>query len=295
MNKHIDLVEQLQSLSIEREPFEQEKKGSAKWKRYLLGTALCVPLITGYLAYDGTAILQNMLTQQPASETAAVDAPASASQETAARPPAPVLAAEPATPTVFGSGHVIAQRRVVIQSEVGSKILDMPLDVGARFRQGDILVELDLSKASIVIQILAVRQAEDVLTRFTLRAPFDGVIVERNAQVGDIRPSVFDGPQDGMLVVLDPTALIIDVDVAETNLSHIEIGQSATARLDAFPDEAFDMIVSMIAPQASVEKGTVSVRLTFETPPTNILPNMSAKVSFDSALVIADKTERRPL
>ncbi len=62
--------------------------------------------------------------------------------------------------------------------------------------------------------------------------------------------------------------------------------------LDAFPDQRFEMRVRTIVPAASLQKGTLTVRLEFLVPPQRVLPNMAAKVTFDTAEDQADMQKR---
>ena len=148
-------------------------------------------------------------------------------------------------------------------------------------------LDLDLARQDARIATLEVARLEDDLARRRLTAPFDGVVVERLATPGALVPSGMGGDplEGGVLRILDPSALKVVVDVAETRIGAIKPGQAATAALDADPDRPLAMRVEAIAPEASVQKGTVAVRLAFEDgpPPGAVLTNMAAKVTFAPA------------
>lgn len=143
------------------------------------------------------------------------------------------------------------------------------------------LANLDqqIARQNVAIQQLEVTKIVTAMESYVVRAPFDGIIVERLVNVGDV---VAAGPESGIAVLTDPNALTIQVDVAETNLSGIAVGQSADVALDAYPGETFTAQVTTISPKASLQKGTITVRLTFDEAPQKVLANMAAKVTFDT-------------
>lgn len=149
-------------------------------------------------------------------------------------------------------------------------------------------LDLELARHDARIATLEVARLKDDLARRRLRAPFDGVVVERLATPGALVPSGMGGGdplEGGVLRILDPSALKVVVDVAETRIGAIVPGQAATAALDADPSRPLAMRVEAIAPEASVQKGTVAVRLAFEdgAPQHPVLANMAAKVTFAPA------------
>lgn len=149
-------------------------------------------------------------------------------------------------------------------------------------------LDLDLARQDERIAALEVARLEAVVAHGRITAPFDGIVVERLASPGALIPSGMQGGdpnQSGVLRILDPAALGIVVDVAESRIGAIEPGQAATAALDAATGHDFAMRVEAVTPEASVQKGTVPVRLTFEEAPPvgRVLANMAAKVTFAAA------------
>lgn len=144
------------------------------------------------------------------------------------------------------------------------------------------------SEARVAAQRIEIAQLEidkiaETIARHTVRAPFAGIVVKRHLNAGDTAPSALsgrDGP--GIATLIDPRALTIEVDVAEANLSRIFAGQTARVRLDAYPNRDVRAVVKTIAPKVSIQKGTVQVRLAFETLPDGVFANMAAKVTFDA-------------
>lgn len=154
--------------------------------------------------------------------------------------------------------------------------------------------DLDVARQAAETARLQVEKQDRNLVLHRIVAPFDGVIVTRLAGLGDIVASGTDGggPRDGIAILLDPNSLTIDVDIAQSNAARIEPGQTAVAVLDAFPDRTFKMRVRTIVPAASMQKGTMTARLEFLTPPARVLPNMAAKVTLDAPELQANANER---
>ncbi|WP_375261359.1 efflux RND transporter periplasmic adaptor subunit [Palleronia sp.] len=143
--------------------------------------------------------------------------------------------------------------------------------------------EVEVGALKIAIARREVEKSEDTLARHTIRAPFAGIVVARHLNPGDIAVSGLGGDSGTAIATLiDPDALSIEVDVAETSLSAVAPGQTARVELDAYPGRKFDAEITTIAPIVSVQKGTALVRLTLDHPPIGVFANMSAKVTFDA-------------
>ncbi|HEY0121968.1 MAG TPA: efflux RND transporter periplasmic adaptor subunit [Rhizobium sp.] len=154
--------------------------------------------------------------------------------------------------------------------------------------------DLDVARQAAETAGLQVARQERNLALHQIVAPFAGVVVTRLVGLGDTVASGTDGggPRDGIAILLDANSLTIDVDIAQSNAARIEPGQTAVAVLDAFPDRKFRMRVRTIVPAASLQKGTVTARLEFLSPPERVLPNMAAKIILDAPERQADANER---
>ncbi|MVA26019.1 efflux RND transporter periplasmic adaptor subunit [Agrobacterium vitis] len=132
-----------------------------------------------------------------------------------------------------------------------------------------------LAKADLDVKI-----AQDKVDDFVLRAPISGTVTELNAHTGDMVLSRSDSVRENqkLLAITDTTTLVIDADVAETNIGAITIGLAGEAVLDGLPDRPFAVDIQRIAPVASLEKGTVTLRLKLRDPPGGIRPNMAARI-----------------
>lgn len=120
-----------------------------------------------------------------------------------------------------------------------------------------------------------------------LRAPFDGVVVAKRAHVGEA-VSPYGAPGQGssqasaIVTLIDFSSLYVGADVNESNLSRLTKDQPAEIILDAYPKHVYHGVLRQIIPSADRQKGTVKVKVTILDPDENILPDLSAKVSFTS-------------
>jgi len=117
------------------------------------------------------------------------------------------------------------------------------------------------------------------LENYTIRAPFAGIAVSKEAQPGEMVAPVFAGG-GGISTIVDMASLEIEVDVNESYIARVTPGQPAEAILDAYPGWRIPATVRTIIPTADRQKATVKVRLTFDQLDPRILPDMGVKVAF---------------
>ena len=120
------------------------------------------------------------------------------------------------------------------------------------------------------------------LDQTLIRAPFDGVILTKNANVGDnITPFSSAADSKGAVVTIaDMDTLEVEADVSEGNLSKIRVDQPCEIQLDAFPDLRLAGTVSRMVPTVDRSKATLLVKVRFDDRDPRVLPDMSAKVAF---------------
>lgn len=128
-----------------------------------------------------------------------------------------------------------------------------------------------------------------------IRAPFDGVVLIKNANVGDIITpfSSAAGSQGAVVTMADMTTLEVEADVSESNLAKAKIGQPVEITLDALPDSRFRGSIVGIVPTVDRAKATVMTKIRFEKLDPRILPEMSAKVTILSQAVT--DADQKPL
>ncbi len=116
-----------------------------------------------------------------------------------------------------------------------------------------------------------------------IRAPFDGTVLTKNAEVGEV-VAPFGSSADArgaVAIIADMQSLEIEADVSEANLNKVHIGQGTTIRLDSRPEKEYRGTVEKIVPTVDRAKATVQVKIKFNDSLENIIPEMSAKISFD--------------
>ena len=142
----------------------------------------------------------------------------------------------------------------------------------------------------------ALLQAANVAVEYTLiRAPFDAVVLTKNADVGDIVTPIGAAAEAkaAVVTIADMSSLQVEVDVSESNLEKVKAGQPCEIQLDALPESRFRGEVHMVVPTADRTKATVMVKVRFIDKDGRILPEMSAKVAFLSRPVKLE--EQKPL
>ena len=137
-------------------------------------------------------------------------------------------------------------------------------------------------RASIAIAQAAVQAADVALENTVIRAPFDGTVLSKNADVGEVvaplAASAFS--KSAVVTIADLRSLEVEADVAEANLEAIGPGQPCEIVLDAAPDVRYPGRVAKIVPTADRAKATVQVKVAFRSYDARVLPEMSAKVHF---------------
>ncbi len=154
---------------------------------------------------------------------------------------------------------------------------------------------LEQAKANLKARAEALNQAEAQLTYTDLEAPFDAVVLTKNADVGDIISPLgaSSTSKAAVVTIADMSSLAVEVDVSESSLRQVVVGEPCEIMLDAIPSERFPGKVHMIVPTADRTKATVLVKVRFDALDPRVLPEMSAKAAFLSrALTPAETTPR---
>jgi len=128
-----------------------------------------------------------------------------------------------------------------------------------------------------------IRVAQQDLDNCTVRAPYNGIVVSKDAQVGEMVSPVSAGggfTRTGIATVVDMQSLEIEVDVNESYIARVREAMPVTAVLDAYPDWKIPAKVRTVIPTADRQKATVKVRISFDQLDPRILPDMGVKVTF---------------
>ena len=138
------------------------------------------------------------------------------------------------------------------------------------------------SRANIKSAAAALDEAQTAVEYSLIRAPFDGVVLTKNAEVGEV-VAPFGAALNARAAVAtmaDMSSLMVEADVAEANINQVKVGQPVEILLDALPGVRFPGKVHMIVPTAERSKATIMVKVAFDSLDPRVLPEMSAKVAF---------------
>jgi RND family efflux transporter MFP subunit len=138
------------------------------------------------------------------------------------------------------------------------------------------------AQASIKAGEAALKAAEIQLENTRIRAPFDGTVLTKNADIGEVvAPFAASlGSKGNVVTMADMSSLEVEVDVSESNIERIYAGQPCEITLDAYPDRRYRGVVSKIVPTADRTKATVQTKVRFSDLDERVLPEMGSKVAF---------------
>ncbi len=153
----------------------------------------------------------------------------------------------------------------------------------ARTNVDSLQAKIDLVKSQTTAADARIREAQQAVDNCTIRAPFDGIVVTKDAQIGEMVSPISAGggfTRTGIATVVDMKSNEIEVDVNEAYIARVVPAQAVTAVLDAYPDWQIPSQVRTVIPSADREKATVKVRISFLKLDPRILPDMGVKVTF---------------
>lgn len=153
----------------------------------------------------------------------------------------------------------------------------------ARTLAESLKARIALAREQVKSAEAAIGIARQDLDNCVVRAPFAGVAVSKDAQVGEMVSPVSAGggfTRTGISTIVDMTSLEIEVDVNESYIARVQPGQKVEATLDAYPDWSIPARVRTVIPTADRQKATVKVRISFDALDPRILPDMGVKVAF---------------
>jgi len=139
-------------------------------------------------------------------------------------------------------------------------------------------LEQQLAQSALVLARANADAAKARLSYTVLQAPFDGLVVSRSVEPGDM---VQPGKTLLLLAPQGMTELVAQID--ERNLSFLRVGQSAQASADAFAQQRFAAVVSTIAPGVDAQRGSVQVKLRVPSPPDYLRQDMTVSVEIEVA------------
>jgi RND family efflux transporter MFP subunit len=153
----------------------------------------------------------------------------------------------------------------------------------ARTAADSLRAKIALAKVQVAAAETRIGVAQQAVDNCTIRAPFPGIVVSKDAQVGEmVSPNSAGGgfTRTGIATIVDMNSNEIEVDVNESYIARVQTSQPVTATLDAYPDWQIPCKVRTVIPTADRQKATVKVRISFLKLDPRILPDMGVKVAF---------------
>lgn len=184
-----------------------------------------------------------------------------------------------AAQTAFDNAAPIYQR---MQRQSAAGFLSAQDLDAAKTEYDDAESNLDVQREAVAVARSQVAIADRNLSDTVIRAPFAGIVTEKNAQPGEIiSPGAAGGSiRTGIGTVVDMDSLEVEVDVSENFIKRVRPQQPATITLNAYPEWSIPGKVIAVIPTADRAKATVKVRIGFLERDERILPDMGARVAF---------------
>lgn len=228
-----------------------------------------------------------------------------------------LVEAKDLTSTITTVGSLIAGEAAAIHAEVSGQVQEVMFEEGQPVKKGDTLIKMDSSlveteyaKAKAALDVAAatfqrddklksggfvagqqwdvsradyraaqaaVSNAEILLTKSVIKAPFDGVAGLRSFSPGDYATA---GQELTNVVSLDP--LKLEFTVPEKDYATVKQGQKITFLVDAFPDRKFTGDIYAIDPRVNPENRNFTVKATIPNADGHLRPGMYARIAIET-------------
>lgn len=139
--------------------------------------------------------------------------------------------------------------------------------------------------------------AQATLEKTAVRAPFDGIVVLKDAEVGEVvSPNSQGGgsARGSVVTMVDFATLEVQAEVPETSIANVKLGGDARIYLDAYPEKPYAGRVDRIWPTANRTKATVEVRVTFLERDDRLRPEMGVRVVFVDKSAVGAEPKNDP-
>ena len=153
----------------------------------------------------------------------------------------------------------------------------------SRMAADSLKAKINLTKQQTSAAQARINVAQQDVDNCTVRAPFDGIVVSKDAQRGEMVSPISAGggfTRTGIATLVDMKSIEVEVDVNESYIARVREGQKVISILDAYPDWQIPSTVRTVIPTADRQKATVKVRVAFDKLDPKILPDMGVKVAF---------------
>ncbi|HUP49580.1 MAG TPA: efflux RND transporter periplasmic adaptor subunit [Thermoanaerobaculia bacterium] len=144
----------------------------------------------------------------------------------------------------------------------------------------------DGAQAQVSQAAAALSQAQTNLRYTRILSPIDGIVVDRQYDVGQTVAASFQAPTL-FSIAQDLTKMQVQADVDQSDIGNVQVGQVGRFTVDAYPDEEFRGRISQIRLNALVTQNVVSYPVIIEVanPEERLRPQMTANVTIDVATV----------
>ncbi len=202
-------------------------------------------------------------------------------------------------------GKIQARDAVDVGAEISGTITAVHVDFGTRVKKGDPLAEIDrapfaadVARAEAALDAAqaariagldaALRNARRLLDKTVIRAPIDGVVIDRRVAPGQTVVSAFQA-QTLFTIAADLAQLRLVADVTEADIGVVTPGQQVRFSVDAWPQYGFTGLVTTIRPAAQIKEGLVvyPVLVDVDNADGRLLPGMTADVQ-----LVVDRVDR---
>ena len=160
--------------------------------------------------------------------------------------------------------------------------------VGKKVEMQKMLDDARLAASSAAAQLKPLKGSRQLIETYldwcVIRSPVNGVVLEKLVDPNElVSPQTFGGtrgPSTSLIAVADPTDLQVEIDLGESDLAKVSLGQKCKVSPVAFRDHVYDGVVVERAPEASRQKGTLQVKVQILKPDHFLTPELSAQVDF---------------
>lgn len=155
--------------------------------------------------------------------------------------------------------------------------------------------QIDLARAQVRQAQASLQNALAQLDNTVIRAPIDGVILDRLAERGELlSPGLMSerGAKPALVTMADTKDLQVELDISESDINKVKLEQAAWIVPDAYPDRTYHGVLEEVAPEANRQKATIQVKVKVQDPDDHLRPEMSAKVTFLQAPQAATERSR---
>ena len=183
-------------------------------------------------------------------------------------------------------GHVANAKVAVAKGELDyERTLQLTkTQIESKQREDDMRLQLDSARAALREAEGVAELARTYVAWCTIRSPINGVVVEKLVNPNElVMPQSFGGgrgPSTALIAVADPQDLQVEIDMNESDLAKVSLGQKCRVSPEAYPDKIYEGTVAEIAPEANRAKGTLQIKVQIHNPDKFLTPELSAKVEF---------------